>query len=152
MSNIVHPYPDGTYYFDEPGTYRFENGIAHRIESLDMPTDENAPVMFCKNCGKPVIFTGQKARGFDTDYLHANLIRRCQPADSGQPYGLEADYEPPKRGVPVFPTGTKRPCIHPTCGFWVTYTKLGWVHMDTHGADVSGHIPKPKLTDHDRDD
>lgn len=151
MADIVRPYPDGTYYFEEPGTYRFENGIAHRLESLLTEQNENDQLI-CKHCGKPVVYTGHTKQGFDTDYVHANLIRRCQPADSGQPYGLEADYEPPKRGVPVFPKGTKRPCIHPTCGFWLMYTDLGWLHIDTHGADVSGHIPKPKLTDHDRDD
>lgn len=49
--------------------------------------------MKCKHCGQEVIFTGHKAKGFTTDYMHANLIRRCLPAYSGKPYGLEADVE-----------------------------------------------------------
>jgi hypothetical protein len=47
----------------------------------------------CKHCGDAVIFTGHTAQGFDTDYMHANMIRRCLPEKSGQPYGLEADVE-----------------------------------------------------------
>lgn len=49
--------------------------------------------MKCKHCGDDVVFTGHTAKGFDTDYVHANLIRRCLPAKSGKPYGLEADVE-----------------------------------------------------------
>lgn len=49
--------------------------------------------MKCKHCGQDVVFTGHKAKGFVTDYMHANLIRRCLPAHSGQPYGLEADVD-----------------------------------------------------------
>lgn len=149
MSNTVHPYPDGSYYFEEPGTYKFVNGIAHKIELVDARaaiSDLN-----CKHCGKPVIFTGHTAKGFDTDYMHANMIRRCLPADSGQPYGLEADYEPPIRSTPTYLKGTKKPCGHPSCGFHVMYTDLGWCHIDTHGADVSGHDAKPLITKVDRD-
>jgi hypothetical protein len=47
--------------------------------------------MTCKYCGDSVIFTGHTAKGFDTDYLHSNMIRRCLPAKTGKPYGLEAD-------------------------------------------------------------
>lgn len=150
MADIVRPYADGTYFIEEPGTYKFVNGVAHRIESLFKSGEETTHI--CKHCGKPVIFTGHTVQGFSTDYLHANLIRRCNPADSGQPYGVEADYSPPKRGVPVYPKGTKRACVHPTCGFQVMYTDLGWCHIGTHGADVSSHTPKPIITDHDRDD
>ena len=141
MSDIVHPYPDGTYYFEEPGVYRFEGGVAHKIKVEDIPTD-----MQCKHCGKPVMYTGHKAKGFLTDYLHTNHIRRCNPVDSGQPYGLEADYEPTTRKTESYIKGTKQPCSHPTCGFWVMYTDLGWVHIDTYGADVSGHTPRPLET------
>jgi hypothetical protein len=49
--------------------------------------------MKCKHCGDDVIFTGHTAQGFKTDYLHANMIRRCLPAKSGKPYGLEADMD-----------------------------------------------------------
>lgn len=49
--------------------------------------------MKCKHCGDAVIFTGSTAQGYDTDYVHANMIRRCLPERSGKPYGIEADYE-----------------------------------------------------------
>lgn len=47
--------------------------------------------MNCKHCGRRVIHTGDTVKGFATDYVHANSIRRCLPSESGQPYGLEAD-------------------------------------------------------------
>lgn len=47
----------------------------------------------CRHCGRDVVFIGTKIKGFDTDYIHANHIRRCLPEESGQPYGLEADVE-----------------------------------------------------------
>lgn len=53
--------------------------------------------MKCKHCGKGVIFTGHTAQGYDTDYVHDNLIRRCRPEESGKPYGLEADVDLPER-------------------------------------------------------
>lgn len=143
MSDIVHPYADGTYYFEEPGVYRFDNGVAYKIERESSPTEI---AMTCKHCGKAVVFTGHTAQGFKTDYLHTNLIRRCSPKDSGQTYGLEADYEPPTRKKETYIKGSKQPCAHPTCGFWVMYTEVGWAHIDTHGADVSGHIPRPLET------
>lgn len=49
------------------------------------------PVKTCKHCGREVVFVGTKAKGYLTDYQHINTIRRCLPAESGQPYGLEAD-------------------------------------------------------------
>lgn len=49
--------------------------------------------MKCKHCGRDVVFVGSIAKGFDTDYMHANHIRRCLPSESGQPYGLEADVD-----------------------------------------------------------
>lgn len=57
--------------------------------------------MKCMHCGDAVIFTGHTAQGFDTDYLHANTIRRCLPEKSGKPYGLEADvsHEPEPKEV-----------------------------------------------------
>lgn len=55
--------------------------------------------MKCKHCGREVVFTGSKTQGFDTDYVHANHIRRCLPSESGQPYGLEADVKREDRGT-----------------------------------------------------
>jgi hypothetical protein len=150
MSDIVHAYADGTYYFDEPGVYRFENGVAYKVDPVDARA--SASDMKCKYCGEPVVFTGHTANGFATDYVHANMIRRCSPVRSGRPYGVEADYEAPVRPTVTYPKGTKKPCVHPTCGFWVMYTDLGWCHIDTHGADVSGHDAKPLITRNDRDD
>jgi hypothetical protein len=49
--------------------------------------------MKCKHCGRVVIFVDTKAKGFATDYMHANHIRRCLPSETGQPYGLEADVD-----------------------------------------------------------
>lgn len=151
MSKVVHPYSDGSYYFEEPGVYRFDQGVAYRVEQTALT--ELKPDMICKHCGLAVVFTGHTAQGFQTDYVHANLIRRCNPKDSGQPYGLEADYEPKEvTREPTYAKGTKRACAHPTCGYRVMYTDLGWIHIDTHGADVSGHAPKPLITRNDRDD
>jgi len=49
------------------------------------------PELKCCHCGDDVIFTGQTIQGFYTDYLHANMVRRCLTSRSGKAYGLEAD-------------------------------------------------------------
>lgn len=50
--------------------------------------------MNCKHCGREVFYTGNTARGFQTDYMHTYGIMRCIPEESGMPYGIEADWEP----------------------------------------------------------
>lgn len=57
--------------------------------------------MKCKHCGDDVLFTGHTAQGFGTDYMHANLIRRCRPEKSGKPYGLEADVKVTRKSFKV---------------------------------------------------
>lgn len=56
-----------------------------------MTTAWNFEGLKCRHCHDAVIFTGHKAQGFDTNYVHANMIRRCLPSKTGKAYGLEAD-------------------------------------------------------------